>query len=403
MNIAMISPGFPLEQAYFTRALAQTGARVIGVGDQPLEALPPEARENLAHYEHVALADEGAVLRALSGLAEHARIDQVKCLWEPYVVLAARIREHLGIAGMSVEQANWFRDKEQMKLVLDRAGIRTPRHASAGNAAEIWEAAEQIGYPLIIKPIAGAGSADTYRVDNAEELATVQTMIGHVGQMSVEEFIDGEEFTYDTVCGNGDILFENVSWYIPRPLQQRSHEWISPVTLALSDLSDPRLADGIAMGRAVIEALDFTHGFTHMEWYRKSDGEVVFGEIGARPPGARTVDVMNYATDGDLFATWAQAVTAGTAPPLTHKFNCASMFKRAEGRGRITHVEGLERLLREEGEHVCVVDLLPVGAQRRDWRATLLSDGMIIYRHMDLGETLRLSDRFARELQMYAE
>ena len=186
------------------------------------EALPPEARENLAHYEHVALADEGAVLRALSGLAEHARIDQVECLWEPYVVLAARIREHLGIAGMSVEQANWFRDKEQMKLVLDRAGIRTPRHASAGNAAEIWEAAEQIGYPLIIKPIAGAGSADTYRVDNAEELATVQTMIGHVGQMSVEEFIDGEEFTYDTVCGNGDILFENVSWYIPRPLQQRS-------------------------------------------------------------------------------------------------------------------------------------------------------------------------------------
>ena len=94
---------------------------------------------------------------------------------------------------------------------------------------------------------------------------------------------------------------------------------------------------------------------------------------------------------------------SGTAPPLTHKFNCASMFKRAEGRGRITHVEGLERLLREEGEHVCVVDLLPVGAQRRDWRATLLSDGMIIYRHMDLGETLRLSDRFARELQMYAE
>ena len=44
MNIAMISPGFPLEQAYFTRALAQTGAQVIRVGDQPLEALPPEAR-----------------------------------------------------------------------------------------------------------------------------------------------------------------------------------------------------------------------------------------------------------------------------------------------------------------------------------------------------------------------
>lgn len=44
MNIVMISPGFPLEQAYFTRALAQTGARVIGVGDQPVSALPRRRR-----------------------------------------------------------------------------------------------------------------------------------------------------------------------------------------------------------------------------------------------------------------------------------------------------------------------------------------------------------------------
>ena len=32
MNIVMLSPGFPLEQAFFTRALARTGARVIGIG-----------------------------------------------------------------------------------------------------------------------------------------------------------------------------------------------------------------------------------------------------------------------------------------------------------------------------------------------------------------------------------
>ena len=73
MNVVMMSPGFPLEMAYFTRALAQTGATVIGVGDQPVHVLPPEARDHLAHYEHVSLADEGAVLAALRGLARHAR------------------------------------------------------------------------------------------------------------------------------------------------------------------------------------------------------------------------------------------------------------------------------------------------------------------------------------------
>ena len=327
MNVVMLSPGFPLEMAYFTRALAQTGATVIGVGDQPVHVLPPEARDHLAHYEQVSLADEGAVLGALEGLARHARIDQVECLWEPYMVLAARIREHLGLPGMTVEQTLPFRDKELMKQVLDAAGIRTPRHASTSTVQGAWEAAERIGYPLIVKPIAGAGSADTYRVDSPAELADVLPMVRHVEVLSVEEFIEAEEFTYDTVCGAGNVLFENISWYRPRPLQARSHEWISPMTVAVRDMDNDWLAGGQAMGREVLQALGFHAGFTHMEWYRKSDGEVVFGEIGARPPGARTVDVMNYATDGDLFRMWAEAVVSGTSTPTDPSLQRSQHFQ----------------------------------------------------------------------------
>lgn len=401
-NIVMLSPGFPLEMAYFTRALAEVGATVIGVGDQPVDVLPTEARAALAHYEHVSLADEEAVLAALRGLSRHARIDQVECLWEPYMVLAARIREDLGLPGMTVAQTLPFRDKELMKQVLDAAGIRTPRHASTGSNAGIYAAAEQIGYPLIIKPIAGAGSAATYRVDSPAELESVLPMIGHVETVSVEEFIEAEEFTYDTVCGGGDILYDNVSWYRPRPLQARSHEWISPQTVALRDLDRPELAGGIAMGRQVITALGFTAGFTHMEWYRKDDGEVVFGEIGARPPGARTVDVMNYACDADLFRLWASAVITGRAEPVDRPYNAVSIFKRARGAGHIERVEGLERLLADHGDSVCVLDLLPVGAHRRDWRATLISDGMIILRDPDLDRLVGIADRFGNELQLYA-
>ncbi len=401
-NVVMVSPGFPLEMAYFTRALARTGVSVIGIGDQPVEALPAEARDHLAHYEHVSLADEGAVLAALHGLARHASIDQVECLWEPYMVLAARIRESFGLPGMTVEQTLPFRDKELMKQVLDAAGIRTPRHASTSTVQGVWEAAERIGYPLIIKPIAGAGSADTFRVDSAAELSDVLPMVRHVEVLSVEEFIEAEEFTYDTVCGGGDVVFENICWYRPRPLQARSHEWISPMTVALRDIDSDRLAEGRAMGRAVLQALGFQAGFTHMEWYRKDDGEVVFGEIGARPPGARTVDVMNYSTDGDLFRTWAEAVVGATSEPLVKAYNAASIFKRAEGSGHITRIEGLDALVARYRDNVCVLDLLPVGAHRRDWRATLLSDGMIIVRHPELDALIELGDRFARDLRMYA-
>lgn len=141
-----------------------------------------------------------------------------------------------------------------------------------------------------------------------------------------------------------------------------------------------------------------------MKWYRTAAGEVVFGEIGARPPGARTVDVMNHATDGDLFRAWADAVVHGRlSAPLEHRYNAASIFKRAQGVGRITHVDGLDRLLADHGNSVVALELLPVGARRRDWRATLISDGMVIVRDPDLGRLVEITDRFGAELQMYAE
>ncbi|MGH3479302.1 MAG: ATP-grasp domain-containing protein, partial [Nocardioidaceae bacterium] len=186
-NVVMISPGYPQEMSYFTRGLAAVGATVIGVGDQPRDALPPPAREALAHYEHVSLADQDAVMAALHGVARHVHIDRVECLWEPYMILAARLRESFGLPGMTVQQTLPFRDKEQMKRALDAAGIRTPWHASATTVAGVWEAAEKVGYPLIVKPIAGAGSADTYRVDSAAALAEVLPLLRHVAEVSVEE------------------------------------------------------------------------------------------------------------------------------------------------------------------------------------------------------------------------
>ena len=140
-----------------------------------------------------------------------------------------------------------------------------------------------------------------------------------------------------------------------------------------------------------------------MEWYRKADGEVVFGEIGARPPGARTVDVMNYATDADLFSAWAQAVTHGRiSQPVERRYNAGSVFKRASGAGRITHYQGLDQLLAEYGEHVAALELLPVGAPRRDWRATTIADGMVIVRHPELPQAMEIARRFAADLQLFA-
>lgn len=404
MNVLLLSPGYPADMPEFTRGLAQTGARVFGVGDSPVNGLPELVRKCLDEYIPVrSLWDEDAVIAALRNHLRGRNLDRIECLWEPGIMLAARLRQVFDVPGLSTPQAQRFRDKELMKLALDQAGIRTPRHVAANSVAGVWEAAEVIGYPIILKPIDGAGSADTYRVRDQDELRAVLPRLRHVPTVSVEEFVEGEEFTFDTITVNGKIAYYNIAWYRPRPLVARSNEWISPQVIALKNVDQPDLQGGVKMGFDVIKALQFDTGFTHMEWYRKTDGEVVFGEIGARPPGAHQVDQMKYVCDFDVFREWANAVTHGRiSSGIKPKYNVANIYKRARGVGRITAIEGVDKLQREFGQHVVWNTLLPVGSRRRDWKKTLVSDGFIMLRHPDLAATMEMADRVGTELQMFA-
>ncbi|MEM6640893.1 MAG: ATP-grasp domain-containing protein [Pseudomonadota bacterium] len=404
MNVILLSPGYPADMPDFTRGLAAAGARVIGVGDQGRHALPDRVASALTAYIQVpSLWDVGAVTAELSRELRGRTIDRIECLWEPGIMLAAQLRAHFGIDGLSIEQAHRFRDKEAMKQALDAAGIRTPIHRAVNSVSDCWEAAEEIGYPLILKPIAGAGSADTYRINHRDDLRDVLPRLRHVTTISVEEFVDGEEYTFDTVTIGGRIAYFNVAWYRPRPLIARSNEWISPQVIALRDMDDPVLADGIRMGRDVIRALGFDTGFTHMEWYRKANGEVVFGEIGARPPGAHQVDQMKYACDFDVFHTWGQAITGSLgAVSVDRRYNVATVYKRARGVGRITHLEGVDALQQAFGEHVVWNTLSSPGTPRRDWRKTLVSDGFVMLRHPSLKKTMAMADAVGSDLHLFA-
>jgi hypothetical protein len=183
----------------------------------------------------------------------------------------------------------------------------------------------------------------------------------------------------------------------------RTNEWISPITLVYRDPDQERLAAGKAMGEAVLKALDFGTGYTHMEWYRTRDGEAVFGEIGARPPGAYLVDLINYASDIDSYTGWAEAVVHGRfTQHVERKYNAAWIFKRARGQGTIQRYEGLQSLLTEIGQHVVLMELTPIGAPRRDWKSVLVGDGIVVIRHPDLDSTIEIAGKVASRLQVVA-
>ena len=404
MNVLFLSPNYPKEMIDFSRGLANVGANVIGVGETPRDHLPASVKPHLAAYIQVpSLLDGARLIEFLGRELAGVHLDRIEGLWEPCVIPAAQLREAFGVSGMSVDAVLGFRDKAIMKARVEAAGLRVPRFARASSDAEILEAAERIGYPLIVKPIAGAGSNDTHMLESKRDLEAILPSLRHVGEVSVEEFIDGEEFTYDTVCIDGVPVFESVAQYIPTPLDRRKHEWISPAQIIYRDPYQPALIDGVELGRGVIQALGMGTGFTHMEWFKKADGEVVFGEIGCRPGGGRLIDQINFSNDFDVYTEWARATCWSSYEGKPHRgYYTATVFKRAKGRGRIQRIEGIESLRALCGEWLVHEELLPIGAPRRDWEATLIADGYVILRHPDRDTLMNMARHAITRLNLYA-
>src|SRR3954469_24169110 len=177
MRVVFLSPRYPPEMRQFARGLAEVGAEVLGVGDGSPE---PELRRYLADYLEVpSLLDEDDVIARVQSWLRGRSIDRVLANWEPRVVVAARLRERFGLPGMSVDTVRGFRDKQLMKDRVAAAGLRVPRAHRVGSVKEVWEAIEKIGFPAIIKPISGAGSADTYRVADRAEMERVLPRMFH--------------------------------------------------------------------------------------------------------------------------------------------------------------------------------------------------------------------------------
>ena len=159
MKVVFLSPAYPVEMQHYVRGLCEVGAQVYGIGDG---GIPETQKKYLSGYLKIdRLFDEKELVSKGTAYAASIGANRVESLWEPLTLPAAKIRSNLGISGMSPDTVIGFRDKSIMKERVAAAGLRVPYAFRCTTQTEIEAAIEKIGYPVIIKPIAGAGSADT--------------------------------------------------------------------------------------------------------------------------------------------------------------------------------------------------------------------------------------------------
>src|SRR6266542_1321138 len=114
---------------------------------------------------------------------------------EAQTLATAQVREACTIPGTSVRTAWLCRDKPSMKQALREAGVPTAASTAAASAAEVHAFAEQVGFPLILRPRSGAGASGAARADSAADLDHALGAFGGQGMESiaVEEFVEGHE------------------------------------------------------------------------------------------------------------------------------------------------------------------------------------------------------------------
>jgi biotin carboxylase len=381
--VIFVAPFLAETTSRFVESVATLpGVRLGLVTQEPVERIAPGLKRNLAAHWRVDDAIDveqiaGAVTQ-LAGRMGPAR--RVIGALEQLQVPLARVRETLGIEGMRPEAALNFRDKSRMKDVLGLAGIPCARHRLARSVEQALDFTRDVGFPVVAKPPAGAAARNTFRVDSETALREVLAVEPPSDSRPVlfEEFIVGEEHSFDAVSVDGQMVWHSLTHYSPGPLEVLENPWIQWTVLLPREIDDSRYDDIRSVGAGTLSALGMTTGLSHLEWFRRRDGSVAVSEVAARPPGAQFTTLISYAHDVDFHRAWARLMVFEEFVPPERRYAAGIAFLRGQGRGRVRRIEGLDRAQDELGSLVVEVRLPREGQLPA---SSYEGEGYVVLRH----------------------
>jgi phosphoribosylaminoimidazole carboxylase (NCAIR synthetase) len=358
------------------------GVRLGVITQDPAEKMSPQmARSVIAHWRVNDILDSGQLTWAAAELSKRmGALDRLFGAYEQLQVPLAEVREKLDIEGMRPDVARRFRDKNEMKDVFRANGLPCARHSLVSSADEAVAFAREVGFPVVVKPPAGAGSIATFKADDEASLrdAVAQAAPRASDPALIEEFIVGDEYSLETISIGGKAVWHSLTHYYPNPLDVVRNKWIQWCVVSPREVDDSKYDDIRAAGSRALEVLGMDTGLSHMEWFRRRDGSIAISEVAARPPGAQITTLNSRAHDIDFVRAWTQVMIFGTFERPVRKYAVGIAFLRGQGTGRIQKVHGLEQIAREMGSLVVDVKLPVPGAARS---SSYEGDGFIILRH----------------------
>jgi biotin carboxylase len=278
------------------RAILQAkelGLRVVAVDRNP-EA-PGLAEADIAKV--VDFADAAAVIKATARI----NLDGVMTVSADRAVpVVAAVAEARGLPGIGVETAHLMTHKIAMRTRLADAGVPQPRYAAVRSIAETRRAANEVGFPSVLKPADSGGQRAVFRAESLDEIHAhlLEVLLASpTGEAILEEFVDGIEMNGIVVARDGTSIPLTLSDRLRPPGVGFGVGWIHvyPATAY-----GEQLAESERVAVHTVHALGLRTGIAFPQLIATRDGGVIVVECAARIPGGQMADLVRVATGVDL-------------------------------------------------------------------------------------------------------
>ncbi|WP_113924533.1 ATP-grasp domain-containing protein [Cognataquiflexum aquatile] len=250
--------------------------------------------------------DLETLLIGVAGLMKGVKIDAIAALDDYDVEKATFLRENLRIPGMGQTTGRYFRDKLAMRMRAKEAGVLVPAFSALFNDAEINHFADNVPPPWVLKPRSEASAHGIIKVYDKDSLwQNIHEMGDNRLRYLVEQFKPGDVYHADGLNLDGKNIFCTVSKYLATPMEISQGGGIfrsANVPYGSEDDKSMRKAN-----EEVMKAFGMKNGASHTEFIKgKEDGEVYFLETSSRVGGAHLAEMVEGATDINLWTEWAK-------------------------------------------------------------------------------------------------
>jgi biotin carboxylase len=346
-RVLLLVPTGTYRAADFLTAAARLGVEVV-VGSERRQAMAGSMgdRAVVVPLHHVP-----AAVDVIEDLHRHRPLDAVLAIDDQGLAVAAAASERLGTTHNPLDAVAATRDKAELRARLAASGVPQPDYRVVGPGDRVTDAAADIGYPCVVKPVSRSGSQGVIRVDDPDQSSAaegrVRAIVGRAEPLLVERFVPGAEVAVEALLEAGNLRILAV-FDKPDPLDGPFFE--ETIYVTPSRQPSPVLAAVTGTVAAGAEAIGLREGPVHAELRIGPQGRLVVLEVAARSIGGLCARALRFGAGVSLEEVVIRhAIGAGVGGLMREPQASGVMMLPIGGAGVLERVDGRSDALAVDG------------------------------------------------------